>query len=234
MTTITVITRLYENEDAARAVARRLRRERFPDRAVQIIAPGAGLDRDALEDKMTRARVRPGAAATYADRVAEGAALLVIRATYKPLGAARIAREAVERSETVDAGVPVEEYKVESGPDHAPSVLKDHPRFLTLPPDPEGHRPGLVTSRLGLPLLTQHRRKKSAMSGGGHMSRYFWPGPLIIRRKKATSAISGGRHMSRYFWPMPLVTTRPRKKSVIPGGGHPMSRALGWPTTTRR
>ncbi len=229
----TVITRLYADEEAAQRTARRLRFEGFPGNAVQVIS-AAGLDRDTLLSRMDRAMVPDEAARGYVDKVSAGNSLLVIRATYKPLGAARIARETVASSPALASGVSPEESWVKDPPDHAPSVLKDHPRFMTLPIEPEDYRPQLISRELGIPLLSRHKEKRSAISGGRFMSKAFWPMPLVTRKRKANSAMSGTRHMSRMFWPMPLVSTKERKNSVIRGGAHPISRALGWPTISSR
>lgn len=228
----TVFTRLYADEDKAHAVRDRLRFVGFPPTALQVIVEG-GRDRDALVRKMEGASVAREAAESYAGMMGGGRALLVVRATYIPLRAPTLAREILDRSDAIESGVRPEELYVPDGPDHAPSVLKTHPRFLTLPTESDDFRPGPVTSRFGLPLLTGKRTSHSAIRGGKHVSKYFWPMPLVIRKRKANSAIRGGKHMSKYFWPMPLVTTKPRKNSVIRGGAQPFSRLLGWPTTWR-
>lgn len=229
----TVITRLYADQNAAEAVARRLRFEGFPGNAVQVISAG-GMDRDALVDKMSRAMVPGEAAAGYAGKVEGGNSLLVIRATYRPLGAAQIARDTVARSPALDSGVTPEESWVKDGPDHAPSVLKDHPRLMTLPIEPEDYRPGLISEQLGIPLLSRPKARTSAIRGGRHVSKAFWPMPLVTRNRKANSAMHGTRHMSKAFWPMPLLSKTPRRNSVIRGGALPLSRALGWPTISSR
>ena len=229
----TVITRLYANEDIARGAENRLRWEGFPRNAVQVIAAAPGQGHDALTARMTHAMVDEGTAPAYADKVGGGMALLVVRATYRPLGAVRIARETLEKTDAVEAGIQPDEVYVRDGPDHAPSVLKDHPRFLTLPFHDDDVRPGPITERLGWRLLSKRPRRLKVISGDRRMSRMFWPQRLVTQNRKATSAMSGTRHMSQWFWPMPLIVSRPRRKSVIRGGGHPLSRLLGWPTIGR-
>lgn len=231
----TVITRLYADETKALAVAKRLRWEGFPRSAVQVVTTRTGEDQGTLAARMERVLVPAEAAPVYAGRVAGGNALLIVRATYKPLGAARIAREALERTGAIDVGDVPDDVYVKDPPDHAPSIMKDHPRFFTLPfEDDDDFRAGPVTPAFGFRLLSPPRERRSAISGGRYMSRFFWPMPLLTRNRRANSAISGGRQMSRAFWPMPLLSTRRRKMSVIRGGALPLSNLLGWRPISRR
>ena len=231
----TVITRLYADEEAAGATARRLGWEGLPARALQVIS-ASGMTRDAIAAKMTKAGVHETAVPAYAERVAAGNALLVVRATYKPLGAARIVREVTARTKTIDVGGVVDDHYVSDPPDHAPSVLKDHPRLLSLDLDAGEYKGGPISAELGIPLLTRGHRNRAlhVIRGGKHVSRMFWPMPLVSHRRKANSAIHGGRYMSKLFWPMPLITRKERTRSVIRGGALPFSRALGMPTIIRR
>jgi hypothetical protein len=231
----TVITRLYADEEAASAVARRLSWEGLPARALQVIT-GSGMSRDAIAAKMGRAGVHETAVPAYSERVAGGNALLVVRATYKPLGAARITREVTARTPTIDAGGVIDEHYFADPPDHAPSVLKDHPRFLSLDLDFGEYKGGPISAELGIPLLTRGHRNRPlhVYKGGKHVSRAFWPMPLLSRKRSANSAMHGGRFMSKLFWPMPLITRKERTRSVIRGGALPFSRAFGMPTIIRR
>ena len=229
----TVITRLYADQKKAERVANRLKWEGFPNHAVQVIT-AAGKDADAVTSRLARADVNEAVLADYAAKVSSGAAALVFHATYKPLGAARIARDIVEDSGALDAASEQNDYYVRARPDHAPSILKDHPRFMTLPLDPEDYRGGPISRELGIRLLSPRKPRNSVIRGGKHMSRAFWPLPLVARGRTSRSAMHKGGFMSRLFWPMPLVSTKRRKLSVIRGGALPLSRLLGWPTISRR
>lgn len=224
----TVITRLYADKAQAEKVANRLHWEGFPRNAVRVISADGG-DQDVTKGRLARADVNEAVVGDYASQVVSGASALIIQATYKPLGAARIAREIVEKSGALDAPSEYNDYYMPERPDHAPSVLKDHPRFMTLPLEPEDYRGGPISRELGIPLLSRHKQRNSAIRGGRHVSKAFWPMPLVSRGRTAKSAIRGGAYMSKMFWPMPLVTTKPRKNSVIRGGSLPLSRMLGWP-----
>ena len=228
----TVITRLYADQGKAEKVAKRLHWEGFPKYALQVISAD-GKDSDAVRSRLERADVNNEVLSDYAAKISSGAAALVIQATYKPLGAANIARDIVEKSDALDSASDYNDYFVPSRPDHAPSILKDHPRLMTLPLEPDDYRGGPVSRELGIRLLSAHKSRNSAIRGGRHVSKAFWPMPLVTSKRKANSAMHGGRHMSRAFWPMPLVTTKPRKNSVIRGGALPFSRLMGWPTISR-
>jgi hypothetical protein len=217
----TVITRLFASEKAVAAQIKRMQFKGFPRHAMRMFTSV-----DAVADKLKNAGVKGSTADAYAEKLGDGAVLL-INATYKPLGAARIARELLAKAETVDMGGHAEESYVKTQPEKAPSVLKEHPRFATMLQEVENRGP--ITGMVGMRMLSPHRTKRSAMSDGGRrMSRMFWPMPLLKEKRKANSAISGGRHMSKMFWPMPLVSTKPRRLSVIRDGDHPFSRIFGW------
>lgn len=219
----TVITRLYADRDSARGIMERLYRQGFPRHAMSVIGPGDG-DHSALMRRMERAMVPDHAAEAYANRVAEGANLVVVRAGYKPLNAVRIADETFETSGALPAGMEEQSFSVQTPPDHAKSILKDHPRFLTMPPSGE-HIGGPLSDQLGFRLISAQRRRDSVMHDG---KRFFGDG--IIRSKRKSSVLRNGGFMSKFFWPMPLVSRKRRGLSVIRGGGHPFSRLLGWPT----
>ncbi len=222
----TVITRAYADEQSAKGIRERLYREGFPRHQMSVISAN-GRDRATVVDKLTEALVPEGAAETYADRIMGGASVVVLRATYKPLNAVRKANDTFHTSGAMDVGIAEQQFRVPTPVDHAPSVLKDHPRFFTMKPHDEVRRATTVTEELGLPmpLLSAPKVRNSAISGGRMML-----GGSVRRGRNANSAIRGGKHMSRAFWPMPLVSKKRSGLSVIPGGGHPFSRLLGWPT----
>jgi hypothetical protein len=224
----TLITRLYASEKAADLMADQLYWKGFPKRALQVVT---GTDKAAVEARLRRAHVPAETAALYAEHVVGGTALLMIAATYKPLGAARLAREMTANSDCMDVAGAVDEMKVPDRPDPAPSVLKDHPRFLSMGISAKRN---LVSDQLGLPTLSKPRARNSAMRGGRFMSQAFWPMKLLSTDRTANSAIRGGKFMSKAFWPMPLLSSAERRTSVMPGGGTPFSRALGLKTLTPR
>ncbi|WP_439522681.1 hypothetical protein [Marivita sp.] len=224
-----VISRLFADAAKAQAVKADLLSKGFPTKAVLTFGaedkPGA--------DDLKNLGMEKKTATAYAKNIGKGSTAMVVLATYKPLGAARIAREAFAATETIDVGDLSEETYVKEEPKGATesvSVLKDHPLFLTRRRDIEEHRPGLVSQSLGLRMLLPHKTgKRSVIRGGRYMSRSFWPMPLLTKNRHSDSVISGGKYISKYFWPMPLVTTSERRNSVIPNGGTPFSRMLNLP-----
>lgn len=224
----TIHTRLYSNQRIARSVQDRLYREGFPRHVMRVFNANSGEDVSAIEQRISAACVPAREAAVYAENVARGATLLVVEANYKPLGAVIIGREVLEGTDSIPCNIECEEFKVATRPDHAPYVLKDHPRFFTTSPD-QDLVGGPLSDQLGILMLAAKRRFNSAIEGGGLM----FPFSALTHRKKAKSAIKGGYFFSRSFWPMKLVTTKRRRKSIISGGGHPFSRLFGWSTVSR-
>jgi hypothetical protein len=233
MTKTTLITRLYATPEAAEAVRKDLSWRGFPPYQMRLFAKKKGEGAKTLAKRMVDAHVADAAAETYSKKVSTGAALLVVMADYRPLNALRIAREVIGASESVDAGVAEEEYKVDTGKDHAPSIFRHHPHILTMRrEDPEPWTPRF-SDQIGFPLLSTKPRKSSVISGGKFMSKKFWPGALLRSKPRKPSVLSGGPHMTTRFWPMPLVSNKKRKLSVIPGGDLPLSRLLRWPPLSK-
>lgn len=229
----TIISRLYGSEKAARALAKRLVWEGVPRRDVDVIVRQEGEAADALAARIRRLAVQDTAAARYAAGVADGATLVVVRATYKPLGAAKVARRMMDAAGPADVGLASEERKVADVPSRSEglSVLTGHPKILSLDLHPgEPRHGGTVTGALGFRTIGRRRdRRSSVIHGGAHMT----PFRVTHGRSGRSSVYHGGRYMSRWFWPMPLVSTRERSRSVIQGPGEVFSRALGWSTLIR-
>ena len=231
----TVITRLFESENLAYGIADRLRWEGIPQRAVRVLTSAEGEDPTDLTARLAKAGVHETAVDAYARQVAAGSAAVVVSATHKPLGAARIVRNTFNANTTLDAGEVVEECYVTDSGNHAPSVLEDHPHFLTSRIDRKRIQDtGPISQGLGPKLLMKNHTSHSAMRGGRFMSRMFWPMPLLSRSRNARSAMRGGGYMSRMFWPQRLVATKNRRLAVIPGGALPLSRAMGFATVVTR
>lgn len=216
----TLITRVFPNASDAQRAVNSMSFFGMPNRNMTILSGG-----DDAADRLAKAGVDDSAVAAYAKALAAGQTALVIKATYKPLGAAKMAREVLGRhDDTADMGNVVEERKLPWEPDHAPSVLKDHPHMMTVPGLPV---PGNLSEAFGIPTLKTGARRKKLTSHDRRMSRAFWPMPLLKTNRNATSAKGRRGAASRMFWPMPLLSKGERRKSVIPGGAHPFSRLFG-------
>jgi len=221
----TIFTRLYPNPNVAEGVQDRLYRAGFPRHSMRVVTrqPDDGVSDIKL--RIDRARVPDREASVYAEGVVNGNALLIVAADYRPLGAVKTGRRILEGTNALPCNVETEEFRVTTLPDHAPYVLKDHPRFLTAPPDTD-HTGGPLSDQFGFSMVSSERRGNSAIEGGKRILPFL----TVIKNRRANSAIRGGFHVSRAFWPMKLVTGKPRRNSVIRGGGHPLSRLLGWRT----
>lgn len=100
----TIITRLYSNAKKANSVVAALKKEHFTDSEITVIATGSKKDADAAayKDDILAGGVAPDAADVYAGQVADGKALVVVRA---PVGRAVDAQAVVDAHEPIDAGV---------------------------------------------------------------------------------------------------------------------------------
>ena len=224
----TLYTRLYADEKTANAVRDRLYRAGFPRHVMRLISGRDGEGHEGLAQRISRARVPERAAAVYTESVASGNVLLVVEAGYKPLGARKIGKKVLAETDPLPANLESEDFKVPKLRDHAPSVMKEHPRFLTASPDPD-HIGGPLSDQFGFNLISSHRRRNSVNKGG-----HIFPFAMVTKGRNANSAMKGGSFISRIFWPMKLVTNAPRRRSAMRGGGHPLSRLLGLPTTSSR
>jgi hypothetical protein len=208
MTTTTIITRLYADTKAANAVRNRLLGAKFRTADVEVVSANEGEKAAALAARLKKAWVHESAAKAYAEKIAGGAAALVVQANYRPLEARRIAREIIAGSTPIDSGAAPEEHDVKmplEDPSLFPSVLKDHRLFFRIDGDPgTGREPQSFSKLFGLRTLTQWRMPGKALS---HRE-----GPMI---------------------PFKTLNTRPRKKSVM--RDHPLfSKRLGWATIKSR
>lgn len=179
-----LITRYFESESKAFTVKRTLQFSGFPRNDLLIFTDAGGLT-EALVDE----HVDPKTAAAYEKKLGAGGAVLVIKATYKPLGAARLAREMTAEQGAVDMGDLVEEVYVPfKASTEVRSILSDHPLFLT--------------------------RTKDHSSTGNYMA--DWPIPLISRRKP-TDEFAFPRHARMANFPIPLISRRkPRDRFAFP------------------
>lgn len=208
----TIITRLYRTNGEAQAAAAELHAAGHPRDTVDIVSePDIFRSGRSLAQRIAETRIGKASAAICEAEIRNGRTLLVVRAPVVPFGAARNAIAIVDRHEPLHVtGVVPEQYILERPKNELfLSILPDHPRWFSSDMNPRANaNRGTVSEAFGLPTLTAPRQRSSAMSGGGYMSKLFWPFPLISRKERRNSVIRGGAHMSRYFWPMPLVSRR--------------------------
>ncbi|MCR9123036.1 MAG: hypothetical protein NXH91_12265 [Phyllobacteriaceae bacterium] len=162
----TIITRLYSSADKAKIVAARLKAEEYLDRDVDVIAKGRKGSLKTLKADISAAGVYPNAAATYAERVADGDVLVVVRA---PIGQAIKAKAVVDEVGSIDAGVKYTEVYKGTGTSsarlarqrHLPPLLPNEAKIMT--------NDGLIrsgtpfSSLFGIPLLSSGRTGKARL-----------------------------------------------------------------------
>lgn len=186
----TIISRLYNDPAAAEAVVSALRAKGYPAHTVDLIAGSAGAA------AIRAAGVGAASAAAYAERIATGKALVVVRAAFNPIGAARDAMRIVDSFDPLHvAGAVPDDYVVEPLRDdlYQLSILHDHPRFLSPDATALSGRPHPLASEVfGLRLLSPHKTRMSAIKGGRFMSGWFFPLPLLSRKRSGTRVIPGG------------------------------------------
>lgn len=221
-----ILTRLYADEKTANGVRERLFRAGFPRYVMRVVTLRDDETHDSLMNRITRIHVPDRAASVYTESVASGNALLVVEAGFKPLGARKIGVAVLDETDDMPSNLESQDFKIANIKDHAPRVMKEHPRFLTASPDPD-HIGGPLSDQFGFSMVSASRRRNSAGKGGP-----IFPFGALIKGRNAKSAMSGGGFMSRIFWPMKLVTNAPRRRSAIVGGGTPFSRLLGLKTTS--
>lgn len=189
----TIITRLYADQAAARAVVNRLLQKGQDESTIDVIT------RDTVggpEAAMQSARVPAASAATYAAAMKGREALLVVAAPFNPLGTAREAIRTVNDSPALRVGVGDEDYYIREAvrSENSGSVLTNHPLIMSNPHSRLSH--GHI---LGSNPIIASKPRNSAIRGGAHMSRFFWPMKLVSAPKEKTSAIRGGFLFSSLF-----------------------------------
>jgi len=153
-----VITRLFKTAEQARLVRHELiGMQGFSPRIVALYD-----DAEGLSETLTAAHVAEATAKQYEQQVKNGAAVVLVRAGYRPLGVAQTARDVTADMGALDMGGLVQEVYVRDAPErHSNSLLLDHPRLLT--------------------------RNRVPDSTTYHMAN--WPIPLISRRKPITESV---------------------------------------------
>jgi hypothetical protein len=187
----TIITRLYPDAATVQAVVTALLGYGHDQDTIDVIVRDGASD---LMDRMRAARVSPDAAATYTKHmVGNNNALLVVRAGFNPVGAARNAMKVTGKFQSLDVGLDDENQYVREDADMArsSSVLAGNPLVMSNP-----HRTPSHAHILGSNPISAPRERRSAIAGGAYMSTKFWPMRLVsANAKEGTSAIRGGKLM---------------------------------------
>lgn len=226
----TVISRLFSAEAGANKVAKTFERARFPRRDTHVVRMGEDHTVASVTDAMVSLGVAEETARAYTSKMADGGAVFVVKATYKPLTAKTIARDILDAADTVDMGAVEEENWVKDEIEPMSSVLDDHPLFFTRVRETH-ERKGPVTAGI-MPLLSKRKpHSSSVISGGKKMS--FWPMPLLREGLITKPRLRKDGPVTARL-PFPLLSGGKRDKSVIPGGKLIVEENLGIPSIIRR
>jgi hypothetical protein len=186
----TIITRLYADPATAQAAARDLEGRGHSASYISILTrDGAG----SAVERMRGLRVPGAAAAVYAPRIGQGAALLVVTAPFAPIGTARHAIRTLRRHPALDLGLADEDTHIREAPRIRTEgyVLPGTVFYMTNP-----HRTTSHAHILGQDPIIRSGPRRSAIAGGAHISTRFWPMRLLSAPRPRNSAIAGGMLMS--------------------------------------
>lgn len=200
----TIITRLYSDEAAAAAVEA-LVRGGIDAQGIRTITAGEG-----AVAAMRAARVSAIAAATYHGAMQAGQSLVVAEVGFNPIGAARRAMKILARHPSVDVGLMTEDdYVTEyAQTDTTGSVIPGGRLMMTNPFARPSH--GHI---LGANPILPSRPRTSAIKGGAHVSKVFWPMKLVTR-KTSQSAMSGTWLVSNLFGLPTILRSWPPREQV--------------------
>lgn len=195
----TIITRLYPDTASTDAVVGELKSAGVPDSIMDVVAPSDNAHAD-----MAGAGVSQSKAAAYGEHLTGNRRLVVVRAPFNPIGAARRIMGIVDSTSSLDVGLEKEDEYVSVQP-HGNmlmdlKIMRSHPHMGSTDLKPgwsAGY--GRISHKFGMRILSKPKARTSASSRGGNN---FPFGKKIIQS---------------------------RKNSAIEGGGHPFSNALGIP-----
>ncbi|MEM0946752.1 MAG: PucR family transcriptional regulator [Pseudomonadota bacterium] len=204
-----VITRYFNDPKSVRAATEELLlRRRFSLKIIRVFEDAQTLARDLKAEQ-----VDPSAAAAYAQRMANGGAVLLVLAGYKPLGVAQITRDVAREFGAVDMGDLVEEVYVKEQVRPTLSILDDHPHMMFRPRYPES----TTYHMANWPIPLINRRKPYDDSLFPRHARMANIGlPLTIRREPYSESMFP-RHARMADFPIPLLSQRkPYRESIFP------------------
>ncbi len=205
----TIITRLYADQAAARAVVNTLLQKGQDEDTIEVITldslGGAGA-------AMKAARVPAASAAAYSRAMSGREALLVVAAPFNPIGTAREAIKVVNKSPAINVGLANEDFYLREDvrAENSGSVLTSHPLIMSNPHSRLSH-----AHILGSNPIIASRPRTSAIHGGAYMSRFFWPVKLVSAPKERSSVIRGGFLFSSLFG-IPLLTSSWAPRDDLP------------------
>lgn len=196
----TIITRYFESAAKARSARGELISfRRLSPKIVDLYETA-----DGLVDALTAQAVEEETAHVYAERMAQGGAVILVRAGYRPLSVGNTTRDVLEDMGAVDLGDLNEDAYVKDEFRPGLSILEDHPLMMSPQRDPNSTQ--YPMANWPIPLLS--RRKPFAESVfPRHARMAAFPLPLTIRTKPFTGSIFG-RHARMANFPIGLISQR--------------------------
>ena len=206
-----IITRYFDTVEAGRMVKRELvYAQQFSSRILRVFESSEG-----MTEVLIAQGVEAATAEAYAARMANGGAVLLVRAGFKPLCVAQITRDVSAQMGAVDMGGLVEEVYIKDSRRPSLSVLTDHPHMMSRPLDSAMR--STYMANWPIPLISR-RKPFNGFVFPPHARMANFPIPLISRRKPFTGTLIG-RHTRMANWPFPhLINGKPGTNALIPGG----------------
>ncbi|MEM8731131.1 MAG: hypothetical protein AAGF79_14565 [Pseudomonadota bacterium] len=217
----TIVSRVFADEGTADKVIAQLNDDGHPFAHVSKISAGTS----GLKDAILATRVDPETATVYESMLTGKATLVVVKAEFSHIGAARHAKKIMDATPSLPADVKTQNLHIREKPNlklyKNTKILADHPLMLTYRWEIHPRRNSFSKVMHWKILSDRRPRADSTIPGTRYMSERFWPMPLLSRKTPAdsgTKVMSGTRHMSKRFWPTPLTKHKDTKSSVLPGG----------------
>ena len=219
-----VITRYFENAETATKAKKVLQYEGFPPGDLKVFD-----DAGTVAAALTASQVNAATAQAYKIRLADGGAVLLARASYIPLRAAKLVRDVTAELGAADMGRVSEVAYIVDKPGRASPIFLNHPRFLTRMP-----KPGTDTFHMAnwpIPLISR-RKPYDEFDFPRHARMADWPIGLISRRKPFSKSIFS-RHARMANFPIRLISKRvPKDRFAFPR--HARMANVFLPLTNRR
>ncbi len=204
-----IITRYFESaQQAHEARSELVRINRLSPSILDVYEQA-----DGLFEALVAQSVRDDTARAYQARIANGGAVMLVRAGFKPLGVAKITRELTAAMGAVDLDPLVEEVYVKDAPKLGVSILEGHPHILKV-----RREPGTTNFHMAdwpIPLISRRKPAANSLTSRTfHLTEFAFP--LIDRRKPFTGSIFPP-HARMANFPIPLISRRkPFTGSIFP------------------
>lgn len=204
-----VITRYFESAERAHKVRHELvNRRRLSGKIVHLYE-----NSENLATVLAAANVTPQTAQAYQDRVANGGAVLMVLAGYKPLCVAKTTRQVTADMGAMTLDGLVEEVVVKDPPRTSLSVLQGQPLMLTRQKD--SYATNVHMADWPIPLISRRKPPVGTIIPP-HTSMTDFFAPLTIRREPFSGSIFGP-HARMADFLLPLISKRkPFTGSIFP------------------